>query len=93
MKGKQFWLQFSTFLTYYISIYLSSESENFTVVPWLPQAEVVKKKAQMEQQIVAALREEISLERALLIAKSRKPRQLAKSVWYENAFKDSFSIY
>ena len=57
------------------------------------KAEEFEVNAQMQQQI-EALREQISLEeRALLEAKSRKPQQLAKSVWYENAFKDTIQSH
>ena len=45
--------------------------------------EVMKIKAQMEQQI-EALTKKISMEERALFAKTSKPLQLAKSAWYEN---------
>ena len=44
------------------------------------RAELIKMKAQMEQEI-QALREQIYLEERALIARSSKPQHLAKTVW------------
>ena len=44
------------------------------------RAEVIKMKAQMEQEI-QALREQIYLEERAMIARSSKSQHLAKTVW------------
>lgn len=45
--------------------------------------ELIKMKAQMEQQI-QAMREQIYLEERALIARSNNPQQMVKTVGYEN---------
>ena len=47
--------------------------------------EVMKIKAQMEQQI-EALTKQISIKERALFAVTSKPLQLAKPVWYDNIF-------
>ena len=55
--------------------------------------EVMKIKAQMEQQIEALTKQLSSIEERAMFAKTSKPLQLAKSAWYDNIFYKNVSSH